>query len=86
MLTCNSIIAVTGLDGHAYGSWASEEGMWLRYALEDDMPRARVMIYGYNTKLAGGAGGTLETYAKRLLEELEIVRSSADVSINEDNS
>ncbi|KAJ0415184.1 hypothetical protein BJY00DRAFT_293831 [Aspergillus carlsbadensis] len=48
------IIAVTGLAGHAFGSWAnSPDRMWLRDFLPSTIPNARVMIYGYRTPLQG---------------------------------
>jgi hypothetical protein len=71
---------VTGLSGHAYGSWRSRESkhMWLKDFLPKDVQGARVMSYGYNTKLFGP--GTVETnlldYARGLVEELENARGS----------
>ncbi|KFZ16694.1 hypothetical protein V501_02095 [Pseudogymnoascus sp. VKM F-4519 (FW-2642)] len=49
------IIAVTGLAGHAFGSWAhSGQKMWLRdYLLRDIQNRARILIYGYESQLHG---------------------------------
>ncbi|KAI1181086.1 hypothetical protein F4777DRAFT_1408 [Nemania sp. FL0916] len=51
------IIAVTGLAGHAFGSWAhSEENMWLRVYADEVYkfaPNARVLTYGYSTLLFG---------------------------------
>lgn len=47
-------MAVTGLAGHAYGSWKSREGtfMWLQDSLPFELGHSvRVMIYGYNTTL-----------------------------------
>ena len=47
------IIAITGLAGHAFGSWAaSQHHMWLRDFLPRDFPRARILLYGYNSQLA----------------------------------
>ena len=47
------IIALTGLAGHAFGSWAAPPYMWLRDFLPEDLPRARILLYGYDTNLAG---------------------------------
>ena len=47
-----SIIAITGLDGHAYGSWRGKGNlgrMWLRDFLSKDLPNCRTMTYGYTT-------------------------------------
>lgn len=46
------IIALTGLAGHAFGSWAASPHMWLRDFLPNDLPRARILLYGYYSKLA----------------------------------
>lgn len=54
-----SIIAITGLAGHAFGSWATKpDRMWLR----DDLPkalnhRARILIYGYKSQIHGPSAG-----------------------------
>ena len=47
------IIALTGLAGHAFGSWAASPHMWLRDFLPIDLPRARVLLYGFDSSLAG---------------------------------
>jgi hypothetical protein len=45
------IIAVTGLGGHALGSFRStnKASVWLRDFAPEDIPRARIITYGYNT-------------------------------------
>ncbi len=55
-----SIIAVHGLNGHAFGTWAChEEGqsnfevMWLRDFLPKQVNRARIQTYGYNSAVMG---------------------------------
>ncbi|KAG8350059.1 hypothetical protein FVEN_g11795 [Fusarium venenatum] len=47
------IIALSGLNGHAFGSFKRKGGryMWLRDDLPISMPNCRVFIYGYNTQL-----------------------------------
>lgn len=47
------MVAVTGLVGHAFGSWRSRETaqMWLKDFLPKDIPNIRVMSYGYNSNL-----------------------------------
>lgn len=59
----SSIIAISGLGGHAFGSFKERSGehMWLRDALsydiigEDgdipDIPISRVMVHGYDSSL-----------------------------------
>ena len=50
-----SIIAVTGLGGHAYGSWRNRESnnMWLHDFLPNRFKNVRIMTYGYDSKLTG---------------------------------
>ncbi|KIM98677.1 hypothetical protein OIDMADRAFT_31451 [Oidiodendron maius Zn] len=47
------ILAVSGLGGHAFGSFVSKDHgyMWLSESLPRDMPTARVMLYGYESRL-----------------------------------
>ncbi|KAI6777588.1 uncharacterized protein J7T54_005374, partial [Emericellopsis cladophorae] len=58
------IVAVSGLGGHAFGSFKERGGehMWLRDALPFDLendatgrPMARVMTYGYNSSVANSS-------------------------------
>ncbi|CAG7849681.1 Vegetative incompatibility protein HET-E-1, partial [Serendipita indica DSM 11827] len=43
------IVAIHGLNGHREKTWTSEDGkMWLRDFLQDDLPRVRVLSYGYD--------------------------------------
>jgi surfactin synthase thioesterase subunit len=48
------IVAVTGLGGHALGSFRSSGGasVWLRDFAPKDIPQARFITYGYNTAVA----------------------------------
>ena len=50
-----SCVAISGLGSHAFGSWKDRHSpyMWLRDALPEYLPNARVMIYGYDSKLVG---------------------------------
>ncbi|KAK1712736.1 hypothetical protein BDP67DRAFT_516742 [Colletotrichum lupini] len=52
--SCNvDVIAMSGLGGHAFGSFKERGGpfMWLRDALPLDVPNARILTYGYDTQL-----------------------------------
>ncbi|KAI9688231.1 MAG: hypothetical protein M1822_001737 [Bathelium mastoideum] len=75
------IIAITGLDGHAYGSWRGrgELGrMWLRDFLSQDMPQCRTMTYGYNSKLLVRGTDTTLDYSRGLLDELKWIRNTEE--------
>ncbi len=47
----HSYIALTGLGGHAFGSFKERDGahMWLRDSLPKDVQSARVFTYGYDS-------------------------------------
>ncbi|KAF1357152.1 TPR-like protein [Lizonia empirigonia] len=75
------VIAITGLDGHAYGSWRGKGSlgrMWLRDFLCKDLPCCRTMIYGYNSKLSSHGVDTIMDYGRGLLEELKKVRGTEE--------
>jgi hypothetical protein len=80
----NSIIAITGLDGHAYGSWRGKGNlgrMWLRDFLSKDLPRCRTMVYGYHSKLSSHGIGTILDYGREFMEEIKKVRYTKEVRI-----
>src|SRR5882762_919747 len=77
-----SIIVISGLDGHAYGSWQGKGNlgrMWLRDFLCKDLPRCRTMIYGYNSKLSSRGVDTILDYGRELMEELKKIRNTKEV-------
>ncbi|USP82831.1 hypothetical protein yc1106_10105 [Curvularia clavata] len=76
------VIAITGLDGHAYGSWRGKGNlgrMWLRDFLSKDLPFCRTMTYGYNSKLLSHGIDTIMDYGRGLLEELKKVRNTEEL-------
>jgi protein SERAC1 len=78
-----SIVAITGLDGHAYGSWRGKGNlgrMWLRDFLSKDLPQCRTMIYGYNSKLLSRGVHTIMDYGREFLERIKRVRYTKEVS------
>ena len=76
------VVAITGLDGHAYGSWSggNPKRMWLRDFLSDDLPKCRVMIYGYNSKLSDPGLHTIADFGRGLRDELLRARKSDQVA------
>ena len=72
---------ITGLDGNAYGSWTSRKSgvMWPRDILTADLPSARVLTYGYNTKLQNNTFHTLNDFVYLFLADLRLARDSDDV-------
>ncbi|KUM57416.1 hypothetical protein ACN42_g9770 [Penicillium freii] len=76
------IIAIAGLDGHAYGSWQGRGNlgrMWLRDFLSKDLPQCRTMIYGYNSKLSSHGVDTILDYGRELMEEIKKVRNTKEL-------
>ncbi|KAH8882196.1 hypothetical protein GQ53DRAFT_666276 [Thozetella sp. PMI_491] len=71
------IVAVSGLGGHAYGSFKERGGnyMWLSDSLPEHIPTARVAIYGYESGLPNSTSfqnlTDLGTSFKTSVEELE---------------
>ena len=81
-LTDVSIIAITGLDGNAYGSWRGRGNlarMWLRDFLSKDMPQCRTMIYGYDSKLSSRGIDTITDYGRQILEGIKNIRNTQSV-------
>ncbi|RPB09223.1 hypothetical protein P167DRAFT_511146, partial [Morchella conica CCBAS932] len=73
------VVAVCGLNGHAYGSWRGRGNlrrMWLRHFFSQDIPNYRTMTYGYNSCLTARAVHTTQDYSKGLLEELMKARNT----------
>ncbi|KAF3171531.1 hypothetical protein EYR41_009542 [Orbilia oligospora] len=76
------IVALTGLNAHAYGSWSGATDddtnpMWLQDYLSKDTrlgPHCRSMIYGYNAKTAANASHDTNDYVKGFLHELKKAR------------
>ncbi|KAF4570207.1 hypothetical protein EYR36_010014 [Pleurotus pulmonarius] len=74
------IVALHGLNGHAFRSWEYRDTgfMWLRDHLPDEVPTARIMIYGYNANIIDDVStGRLRTFADTFLERLRYVREKA---------
>jgi hypothetical protein len=71
-----SIIAVTGLGGRGFSSWAHSGGeMWLRDYLPTDIPGIRVLIYGYPSKLEKSSSrARLMDYTIQFLQILDSAR------------
>ena len=79
----HSVIAISGLDGHAYGSWRGRGNlgrMWLRDFLSKDLPHCRTMTYGYNSKLNSHGIDKIMDYGRGLMEELKKIRTGEAVS------
>lgn len=70
-------VAVTGLGGHALGSFRSADGMsmWLRDFAPEDIPRARCITYGYDTAVVVSDNNQgVHELARTLLDGLAIFR------------
>ncbi|KAG7009638.1 hypothetical protein G7Y79_00002g007530 [Physcia stellaris] len=76
---CNvDIIAVTGLGGHAFGSWKSRGGshMWLRDSLAFDLPGIRILVYGFDSHLGkSDSFQSISSIADQFQDSLRAIRS-----------
>lgn len=79
------VVAVTGLGGHAWGSWRSPDGevMWLADYLPLDIKNCRIMTFGYNSHLFGSDADSqdMDDYRRALLEQVAEAREGAEVGI-----
>jgi hypothetical protein len=79
------VIAVTGLAGHAFGSWRNREThrMWLKDFLPHDVKNVRIMSYGYDSSLLGRsqAENRLLDYQRLFIQDIENARSSVKVGV-----
>ncbi|KAK1993531.1 hypothetical protein LX36DRAFT_703444, partial [Colletotrichum falcatum] len=74
------LIAVSGLGGHAFGSFNERQGnfMWLRDGLPSDIPVARVLIYGYDSQLVQSSSfQNLSDLGRALRVDLRAIRPSS---------
>ncbi|KAF8533302.1 hypothetical protein BDD12DRAFT_984533 [Trichophaea hybrida] len=72
------VIAVTGLAGHAFGSWRNREThqMWLKDFLPYDVKNIRILTYGYDSRLIGHDGVAemrLLDFQRHFIEQLQNV-------------
>ncbi|KAF8251998.1 hypothetical protein K440DRAFT_595037 [Wilcoxina mikolae CBS 423.85] len=72
------VIAVTGLAGHAFGSWRDRgsRDMWLQDFLPQDFKNVRIISYGYNSSLDSDSNNGLLDFRRHLVQQLENARSS----------
>lgn len=83
ILTRRSIIAISGLGGHAFGSFKARDGqhMWLCDSLPRGLPGAQIMIYGYDTQLHGSTSfQDLESLASSLRASIAAQRTPGPIN------
>jgi hypothetical protein len=70
-----SVIAVTGLAGHALSSWKSRHTrhMWLKDFLPMDIKNIRIMTYGYDSSLIEFERNDMRLvdYKRNFIQQLE---------------
>jgi hypothetical protein len=60
--------------------------MWLRDFLPESVPNARILTYGYDTKLPGSQStASILELSKKLLESVKTIRSQQEVGLCKDN-
>ena len=88
----HSVIAITGLGGHAFGSWRSRitierppyRLMWLRDFLPQEFPEARIMTYGYDSSLKEPNNSNITDYRRGFIQCLENSRRQCPVSLSDE--
>lgn len=84
-LTISSICAVSGLGGHAYGSFKEQNGsyMWLLDSLPRKIEGIRVMTYGFDTRLRGNRSNQdISVLATFLRGDIEAMRAEARIWVD----
>ena len=89
VLTCvHSVVAITGLGGHAFGSWLGrttkppiDRPMWLRDFLPQRFPNARIMTYGYDSSLKESSGANITDYRRGFIQCLRNSRRQCPVGL-----
>lgn len=77
----HSLIAVAGLNGHAFGSWKERGGsfMWLRDGLPQALPKTRIITYGYDSRLLGSDSfANISDYGKTFLSNVVSARATSE--------
>ena len=74
------IVAVHGLNGHFYRTWAYDATFWLSDMLPCAFPNARIFSFSYDSAVLTKSIGNLERFARTMLEQLLIVRMTRQVS------
>ncbi|KAF8542128.1 hypothetical protein BDD12DRAFT_428180 [Trichophaea hybrida] len=75
------VVAVTGLAGHAFGSWRNRNTykMWLKDFLPEDVLGFRIMTYGYNSNLVNDTvDDEFLDYRRRFIHTLQNARRGAE--------
>jgi hypothetical protein len=75
------IVAIHGLNGHYYNTWAATSSTgkqnWLKDFLPKQIPNARIMSYGYNSALQFSKSvADLTSFADHLLNDLKTFRNT----------
>lgn len=78
----SSVCAVHGLNGNAFGTWATNGRMWLRDFLpgHERFEKSRIMTFGYSSILSDNRNtASLAEWAHSLLQALVSARQSEAV-------
>ncbi|KFY69494.1 hypothetical protein V496_00200 [Pseudogymnoascus sp. VKM F-4515 (FW-2607)] len=77
------ILSISGLGGHPVGSFKDRDGhhIWLRDSLPQDIPKARVLVYGYDTSLVDpNTKNSITDLAKTFLSTVKAFRTATKTS------
>ncbi|EFX04600.1 ankyrin repeat protein [Grosmannia clavigera kw1407] len=73
------VIAIHGLCGHAFNTWMEGDKLWLRDFLPWEMPKARVLTFGYDTEqVLISPTSNIRGSAEQLLKGIRRLRQKHD--------
>ena len=78
----SSVVAVHGLGGDAFGTWEDEGKLWLQDFIPSQIPKVRIMSFGYNSLVAFSKSvAGIEDFAADLLNRLKEERKTEQVRV-----
>jgi hypothetical protein len=81
----NSLIFMHGLNGHRERTWTASNGVcWPRHLLPQDLPRARILSFGYDSRTHATENLSHQTFhghAITLLQSLSLYRRKTKVGM-----
>ena len=65
------IVALHGLNGHFFKTWAYSETFWLSDLLPCAFPKAQIFSFSYPSEVFTNYKGQMDSFARGLLNELQ---------------
>ena len=76
------IVAVHGLQGHAFKTWEHENGQnWLKEFLPKDLPSARIFTFGYESAVVSDSAAIITDKSRSLLNNLALKHRTINAKV-----